>query len=51
MHLEEFDRAIEEAEKALSLCPNSASTYFALGAVLYKDILRISPGTIAWPMP
>jgi adenylate cyclase len=34
MYLKEFDKAIEEAEKAVSLCPNSASAYFALGSVL-----------------
>jgi adenylate cyclase len=35
MYLREFDKAIQEAEKAVSLCPNSASAYFALGSVLY----------------
>jgi adenylate cyclase len=34
MFLREFDKAIEEAEKAISLCPNSALAYFALGSVL-----------------
>jgi len=34
MGLKEYDKAIEEAEKAISLCPNSASAYFALGSVL-----------------
>ncbi len=34
MYLREFDKAISEAEKAVSLCPNSASAYFALGCVL-----------------
>jgi adenylate cyclase len=34
MYLKEFDKAIEEAEKGVSLCPNSASAYFALGSAL-----------------
>jgi adenylate cyclase len=34
VYLKEFDKAIEEAERGLSLCPNSASAYFALGFVL-----------------
>jgi adenylate cyclase len=34
MYLKEFNKAIEEAEKGVSLCPNSASAYFALGCVL-----------------
>jgi tetratricopeptide (TPR) repeat protein len=34
MYLREFDKAIEEAEKGVSLGPNSAGAYFALGAVL-----------------
>jgi adenylate cyclase len=33
--LREFDKAISEAEKAISLCPNSAMAYFALGNALY----------------
>jgi tetratricopeptide (TPR) repeat protein len=35
MMLKEFDKAFEEAEKAVSLCPNSALAYFALGNLLY----------------
>jgi adenylate cyclase len=34
MYLRQFDKAIEEAEKGVSFGPNSASAYFALGAVL-----------------
>jgi adenylate cyclase len=33
--LREFDKAISEAEKAISLCPNSAVAYFALGSALF----------------
>jgi TolB-like protein/Tfp pilus assembly protein PilF len=55
MYLREFDKAISEAEKAVSLCPNSASAYFALGTALcmavrpqeaipmLKKSLRLSP--------
>lgn len=32
--LKEFDNAILEAEKGISLCPNSAGAYFALGSAL-----------------
>jgi adenylate cyclase len=35
MYLREFDKAISEAEKAISLCPNSAQAYFALGSALH----------------
>jgi adenylate cyclase len=38
MYLREFDKAISEAEKAVSLCPNSASAYFALGTVLHTTL-------------
>jgi adenylate cyclase len=34
IYLREFDKAISEAEKAISLSPNSAVAYFALGAAL-----------------
>ena len=34
MFLKEFDKAISEAEKGISLAPNYAGGYFALGAVL-----------------
>ena len=34
MYLREFDKAISEAERAISLCPNSAQAYFALGSAL-----------------
>ena len=34
MYLKEFDKAISEAEKGISLAPNYAGGYFALGAVL-----------------
>ena len=34
MYLRQFDKAIGEAEKGVSLGPNSASAYFALGSVL-----------------
>ena len=34
MYLREFDKAISEAEKAVSLSPNSAMAYFALGSAL-----------------
>jgi len=34
IYLREYDKAISEAEKAISLSPNSASAYFALGTVL-----------------
>jgi adenylate cyclase len=34
VYLKEFEKAIEEAERGLSLCPNSASAYFAIGFVL-----------------
>ena len=37
MYLREFDKAISEAEKAISLSPNSALGYFALGAALYNS--------------
>jgi adenylate cyclase len=55
MYLKEFDKAITEAEKGISLAPNYAGGYFALGAVLatvgrYKEAipvlqkcLRLSP--------
>jgi adenylate cyclase len=55
MYLKEFDKAISEAEKGISLAPNYAGGYFALGAVLatvgrYKEAipvlqkcLRLSP--------
>jgi TolB-like protein/class 3 adenylate cyclase len=33
-YLREFDKAISEAEKAISLSPNSATAYWALGAAL-----------------
>ena len=34
MYLREFDKAIEEAEKGVSLGPNSAAAYWALGTAL-----------------
>jgi adenylate cyclase len=34
MWLREYDKAISEAEKAISLSPNSAAAYWALGTVL-----------------
>jgi adenylate cyclase len=34
MYLREYDKAISEAEKAVSLSPNSAVAYWALGTVL-----------------
>jgi adenylate cyclase len=34
MYLREFDKAISEAERAISLSPNSASAYWALGTAL-----------------
>jgi adenylate cyclase len=34
MYLREFDNAISEAEKGVSLAPNYAAAYFALGSVL-----------------
>jgi adenylate cyclase len=34
MYLREYDKAISEAEKAISLSPNSAAAYWALGTVL-----------------
>ncbi len=34
IYLREFDKAISEAEKAMSLSPNSATAYFALGTAL-----------------
>jgi adenylate cyclase len=34
IYLREYDKAISEAEKAISLSPNSASAYFALGTAL-----------------
>jgi TolB-like protein/Flp pilus assembly protein TadD len=34
--LRECDKAIEEAEKGVSLSPNSAAAYFALGTALYS---------------
>jgi adenylate cyclase len=34
--LRELDKAIEEAEKAVSLSPNAAGGYFALGSALYS---------------
>jgi adenylate cyclase len=34
IYLREYDKAISEAEKAVSLSPNSASAYFALGTAL-----------------
>jgi adenylate cyclase len=34
LYLREFDKAISEAEKAVSLSPNSASAYWALGTAL-----------------
>jgi adenylate cyclase len=55
MYLREFDKAVSEAEKGVSLGPNSAVAYFALGAVLYtvgrpkeaipvlRKCLRLSP--------
>jgi adenylate cyclase len=36
VYLREFDKAIEEAEKGVSLSPNSASGYWALGTALYS---------------
>ena len=53
--LREFDKAMEEAEKSVSLGPNSAFAYWALGSVLgytdrrqeafpiYQKCLRLSP--------
>jgi adenylate cyclase len=35
IYLREYDKAISEAEKAVSLSPNSAMAYFALGTALY----------------
>jgi adenylate cyclase len=35
IYLREYNKAISEAEKAISLGPNSASAYFALGTALY----------------
>ena len=55
MYLREFDKAISEAEKGISLAPNYAVGYFALGAVLkmagrpqeaipvFQKCLRLSP--------
>jgi len=55
IYLREYDKAISEAEKAISLSPNSASAYFALGTALcmavrpqeaipmLKKSLRLSP--------
>jgi adenylate cyclase len=55
MFLGELDKAIQEAEKGVSLSPNSASGYFALGSALYgagrpkeaipifQKCLRLSP--------
>jgi adenylate cyclase len=55
MFLREFDKAISEAEKGVSLAPNYAGGYFALGCVLYtvgrpkeaipilQKCLRLSP--------
>jgi adenylate cyclase len=55
MYLREFDKAISEAEKAISLSPNSAVAYFALGAAfanagrpqeavpMLQKSLRLSP--------
>jgi len=55
MYLRELDKAISEAEKGISLAPNYAGAYFALGAVLYmvgrpkeaipilQKCLRLSP--------
>jgi TolB-like protein/Tfp pilus assembly protein PilF len=34
IYLKEYDKAISEAEKAISLSPNSAGAYFALGSAL-----------------
>jgi adenylate cyclase len=34
--LKKFDKAIEEAEKGVSLSPGSAAAYFALGTALYS---------------
>ena len=34
IYLREFDKAISEAEKAISLSPNSATAYWALGSAL-----------------
>jgi adenylate cyclase len=34
--LKKFDKAIEEAEKGVSLSPGSAAAYFALGAALFS---------------
>jgi TolB-like protein/Tfp pilus assembly protein PilF len=36
VYLREFDKAIEEAEKGVSLSPNSALGYWALGTALYS---------------
>jgi adenylate cyclase len=35
--LKKFDKAIEEAEKGVSLSPGSAAAYFALGTALYSS--------------
>jgi adenylate cyclase len=55
MYLKKFDKAISEAEKSVSLGPNYAVGYFALGSVLYmvgrpkeaipvlQKCLRLSP--------
>jgi adenylate cyclase len=41
IYLREFDKAMEEAEKGVSLGPNSAQAYFALGTVLvFADRLQ-----------
>jgi tetratricopeptide (TPR) repeat protein len=36
IYLREFDKAIEEAEKSVSLSPNSAAGYWALGLALHR---------------
>jgi adenylate cyclase len=55
MYLRQFDKAISEAQKGVSLAPNYAEGYFALGAVLnmagrpkeaipaFQKCLRLSP--------
>jgi len=55
IYLREFDKAMEEAEKAVSLGPNSAHAYWTLGSVFhytgrrqeaipwYQKSLRLSP--------
>jgi adenylate cyclase len=55
MYLRQFDKAISEAEKGISLAPNYAGAYFALGTVLQmvgrpkeaipvlQECLRLSP--------